>query len=157
MRFKRKCQTPGSSKWRWIIFVYSRGSVEYRSQKLWKMGFWTDMLFKSYPHTNHKAIIFVKLRVSMWIIRRKNFFNFSLLPVARLNCYEMFLGNCKFACNFRKAVLYSRVWHLWNQKVATNPVVMLAVATFSVEPICAIFSLLLFWYFLLCSAWLILK
>ena len=45
------------------------------------------MLFKSYPHTNHKAIIFVKLRVSMWIIRRKNFFNFSLLPVARLNCY----------------------------------------------------------------------
>ena len=46
------------------------------------------MLFKSYPHTNHKAIKFVKLRVSMWIIRRKNFFNFSLLPVARLNCYE---------------------------------------------------------------------
>lgn len=45
------------------------------------------MLFKSYPHTNHKAIKFVKLRVSMWIIRRKNFFNFSLLPVARLNCY----------------------------------------------------------------------
>ncbi len=46
------------------------------------------MLFKSYPHTNHKAIKFVKLRVSMWIIRRKNFFNFSLLPVARLNCYN---------------------------------------------------------------------
>lgn len=48
------------------------------------------MLFKSYPHTNHKAIKFVKLRVSMWIIRRKNFFNFSLLPVARLNCYKNF-------------------------------------------------------------------
>ena len=47
------------------------------------------MLFKSYPHTNHKAIKFVKLRVSMWIIRRKNFFNFSLLPVARLNCYSL--------------------------------------------------------------------
>ena len=45
------------------------------------------MLFKSYPHTNHKAMKFVKLRVSMWIIRRKNFFNFSLLSVARLNCY----------------------------------------------------------------------
>jgi hypothetical protein len=47
------------------------------------------MLFKSYPHTNHKAMKFVKLRVSMWIIRRKNFFNFSLLPVARLNCYNV--------------------------------------------------------------------
>ncbi len=48
------------------------------------------MLFKSYPHTNHKAMKFVKLRVSMWIIRRKNFFNFSLLPVARLNCYAKY-------------------------------------------------------------------
>ena len=74
------------------------------------------MLFKSYPHTNHKAIKFVKLRVSMWIIRRKNFFNFSLLPVARLNCYGFFFFLLLFSpycCNaIRKTAMPQLLlWH----------------------------------------------
>lgn len=54
---------------------------------LWNTGYKTikkesetDIFFGSYPHCNHKAIEFVKLRVSMWKINRKKLFQF--LPFA---------------------------------------------------------------------------
>ena len=67
----------------------------------------------SYPHGTNRTIKIVKLQIPMWKSNCKNFFNFSLLPMARLNCYNsiirvLFHLSFSFLPQFFKKVFHQR-------------------------------------------------